>query len=65
LSRPPQGFDPAHELIEDLKRKDFVCTATLSEDLVCAPDFQKTVLKHFALAAPMIDWLCGALDLDF
>ncbi|MGH8455528.1 MAG: DUF2461 domain-containing protein [Stenotrophobium sp.] len=65
LSRPPQGFDPAHELIEDLKRKDFVCTATLSEELVCAPDFQKTVLKHFALAAPMIDWLCGALDLDF
>ncbi|TXH03882.1 MAG: DUF2461 domain-containing protein [Nevskiaceae bacterium] len=65
LSRPPQGYDPRHELIEDLKRKDFVCTATLSEEQVCAPDFQKTVLKHFAGAAPMIDWLCGALDLDF
>ncbi len=24
LSRPPKGYDPAHPLIEDLKRKDFV-----------------------------------------
>lgn len=65
LSRPPAGFDAAHELIEDIKRKDFVCTASLSEQQVCAPDFQKTVLRHIAAAAPMIDWLCGALDLDF
>lgn len=65
LSRPPQGYDPQHELIEDLKRKDFVCTATLTQDELCAPDALKTVLKHFALASPMLDWLCGALDLDF
>jgi uncharacterized protein (TIGR02453 family) len=65
LSRPPLGFDPAHELIDDLKRKDFICSARLSDEQVCAADFQKTVLKHFASAAPMIDWLCGALDLDF
>lgn len=65
LSRPPAGYDPKHELIEDLKRKDYVCTATLSEEQVCSPEFPKIVLKHFATAAPMIDWLCGALDLDF
>lgn len=65
LSRPPQGYDPAHELIEDLKRKDFVCTATLTQDDLCAPAAVKTVLQHFALASPMLDWLCGALDLDF
>jgi uncharacterized protein (DUF2461 family) len=65
LSRPPAGYDPAHELIEDLKRKDYVCTASLSEEQVCSPDFPKIVLKHFTTAAPMIDWLCGALDLDY
>lgn len=65
LSRPPQGYDPQHELIEDLKRKDFVATASLTEAQLCAPDAMKTVLKHYAQTAPMIDWLCGALDLDF
>lgn len=65
LSRPPQGYDPAHELMSDLKRKDFVCTAELTQAQLCAPEAMKTVLKHFALAAPMLDWLCGALDLDF
>jgi uncharacterized protein (TIGR02453 family) len=65
LSRPPQGFDPAHELIDDLKRKDFVCTAKLDDEQLLSPDFQKIALKHFSTAAPMIDWLCGALDLDF
>ena len=65
LSRPPLGYDPEHELIEDLKRKDFVATAELGEADVCAPDFIKTVLRHYALMAPLADWLCGALDLDF
>lgn len=65
LQRPPQGYDPAHELIEDLKRKDFICSASLTEQQVCSADFPRIVLKHFALAAPMLDWLCGALDLEF
>lgn len=65
LARPPQGYDPAHELIADLKRKDFVCTAQLEEAALCDAAAMKTVLKHFSLAAPLLDWLCGALDLDF
>lgn len=65
LSRPPQGYDPKHELIEDLKRKDFVCMAPLNEDQLAAPDALKTVARHFTLAAPLVDWLCGALDLEF
>lgn len=65
LKRPPQGYDPTHELIEDLKRKDLVASAALSDAQVCAPDFPKTVLAHYRQIAPMLDWLCGALDLDF
>ena len=65
LSRPPQGYDPQHELIEDLKRKDFVCGASLTDAQLCESDAMKLVVKHYAQAAPMVDWLCGALDLDF
>ncbi|GAC1631879.1 MAG: DUF2461 domain-containing protein [Nevskia sp.] len=65
MKRVPLGFDAAHELIEDLKRKDFVCSAPLGDEALCAPDLPNTVIKHFKLTAPLIDWLCGALDLDF
>ncbi len=32
LKRPPAGYDPAHPLIEDLKRKDFIAVATLTRE---------------------------------
>jgi uncharacterized protein (TIGR02453 family) len=65
LTRPPAGFDPQHELITDLKRKDFVCTAGFDEAQACKPGFLKFVVDRYRLMAPMNDWLCGALDLDF
>ena len=65
LQRPPQGFDPAHELIVDLKRKDYIGSAKLTQAQVCADDLLQTTITHYKALAPMIDWLCGALDLDF
>ncbi len=65
LSRPPRGYDPAHELIEDLKRKDYVCSAQIDDAVLCAPGLVKVLIRHYSTALPMIDWLCGALDLEF
>ncbi|HEX4872143.1 MAG TPA: DUF2461 domain-containing protein [Nevskiaceae bacterium] len=65
LQRPPQGYDPAHELIEDLKRKDIVASAPLSDAQICAPDLLEQALAHYQALAPLLDWLCGALDLEF
>ncbi len=65
LQRPPQGFDPAHELIEDLKRKDYVGTAQLTQEQVQSAELMKIAIAHYTALAPMLDWLCGALDLDF
>lgn len=65
LKRPPQGYDPAHELIEDIKRKDFVCVAPMPDALLLRADLSRQIIRRFVLAAPMIDWLCGALDLEF
>ena len=65
LQRPPQGFDPAHELIEDLKRKDYIGSAKLTQAEVCSDELLPLVIAHYKALAPMIDWLCGALDLEF
>ncbi len=65
LQRPPQGYDPAHELIVDLKRKDYVGTSELTQAQICAPDFLSTAITRYKSLSPMMDWLCGALDLDF
>ena len=65
LSRPPRGYDPEHELMVDLKRKDYVCSTQLDDAALCAPGLVKLLIRHYTTAEPLIDWLCGALDLDF
>lgn len=65
LARPPKGYDPAHELIDDLKRKDFIASAQIEDPVLLRPDLIKQLMARYALMGPMLDWLCGALDLDF
>lgn len=65
LVRPPRGFDPAHELIDDLKRKDFIADCALDDETFLRPDLPAVLMRRFRQLAPMNDWLCGALDLDF
>jgi uncharacterized protein (TIGR02453 family) len=65
LSRPPKGYDPQHELIEDLKRKDYIVSTRLSDEQLMAPDLAKQLLKQYRPVVPLYDWLCGALDLEF
>lgn len=65
LSRPPRGYDSAHELIDDLRRKDFVASAQIDDAELLRADLPKRLIARYALAAPLLDWLCGALDLEF
>jgi len=65
LKRPPRGYDKDHPLIEDLKRKDFIAFAKLSQEQVLAPDFMKLFANHCRAGAPFIRWLCGAVDVAF
>lgn len=65
LARAPRGFDPAHELIEDLKRKDFVASRTIDDDVMLGPRLRHVVADDFARLAPFVDYLCAALDLEF
>ena len=65
LTRPPRGYDPAHELIEDIKRKDFVATQHFSDAEAISAQLPKIVIEGCKGIAPMIDYLCAALDLEF
>jgi uncharacterized protein (TIGR02453 family) len=65
LSRVPRGFAPEHPLIDDIKRKDFTAWATFDEDTACGPRLREHVAQRFRGLAPMVDYLCAALDLEF
>jgi uncharacterized protein (TIGR02453 family) len=65
LTRPPQGFDPRHPCIEDLKRKDFVVMNGLSEEDVCASGFMDDFAEMVRAASPVVSFLTDAIGLPW
>ena len=65
LTRPPRGFDPGHELIADLKRRSFAAVQGIPEALACSDELRPFVVDTFRRIAPMIDYLCAAVELEF
>ncbi|SFK83502.1 DUF2461 domain-containing protein [Rhodanobacter glycinis] len=65
LVRPPRGYDPEHELIDDLKRKDFAAGESIDEALACSAELLPRTVESFKRIAPMIDYLCAAQELEF
>jgi uncharacterized protein (TIGR02453 family) len=63
LVRPPQGFDPGHPLIDDLKRRDFTASARLTQARVTAPGFLEDYVGTMRAGLPFMRFLCEALDL--
>lgn len=64
LTRPPRGYEPGHEFIADIKRKDFLAGVPFTEAEVCAPDFLDRYLDACRTVAPLLDFLAYALDFD-
>ncbi|MGA7096165.1 MAG: DUF2461 domain-containing protein [Acidimicrobiia bacterium] len=65
LKRPPKGIDPDHPLIEDLKRKDFIGSKRLTQSQVTSADFIDMVESDFRRATPFMEFLCGAVGVEF
>ncbi|MDP1635361.1 MAG: DUF2461 domain-containing protein [Gallionellaceae bacterium] len=65
LANAPRGFAKDHPLVEDLKRKDFICLAPLSETTVTSGKLRTQVVERFRQAAPYMRFLCQALELRF
>lgn len=65
LVRPPRGFPADHPLIEDLKRKDFTAGYVLDDEVVLGPRLRQAVVSGFKGVAPLVDYLCAGLELEF
>jgi uncharacterized protein (TIGR02453 family) len=61
LKRPPQGFDPDHPMIEDLKRKSFTASKRLTDKQVTGPDLMKSFTGACREIAPMMGFLSSAV----
>jgi uncharacterized protein (TIGR02453 family) len=65
LKRVPQGFPPDHLWAEDLKRKDFYIGTDFTDAQVLAPDFIEQVTAACQQAAPLVKFICKALELPW
>lgn len=65
LKRPPSGFSKDHPLIEDLKRKDFIATRTLTEKQACQADFLARFEAFCQQTSPFMELLTRSLGLAY
>jgi uncharacterized protein (TIGR02453 family) len=65
LKRPPAGFDRDHELIEDLKRKDFIAYTDLTEAQVVGDAFLDEFVALCSDAADFMRFLCDSARVPY
>lgn len=65
LKRAPKGYDPGHPFVEDLKRKDFIASTTLSQDEACASNFIDRYASTCQKATPFMAFLTTAIGLPW
>ena len=65
LKRPPTGFDPENPLIDDLKRKDFIATANLTQGFVTSTTFIDDYTALCKKGTPFMRFLCEAVSVPF
>jgi uncharacterized protein (TIGR02453 family) len=65
MKRPPQGFPADAPFVDDLKRKDFIASANLSQSEVLRADFPQHAVSLLKRTVPLMSFLCAALDLEF
>ena len=65
LVRPPRGFDPEHECIEDLKRKDFIAVAEFDDGDALQANFVDRYARTCRGLADFNRFLCVALGVPF
>lgn len=65
LSRPPRGFDAAHPLIDDIRRKSFIAVREIETEACLAPGFADDVASSFEAGEPLMRFLCKAVGVPF
>jgi uncharacterized protein (TIGR02453 family) len=65
VKRPPKGFDPNHQFIEDLKRKDFTSGFPFKNAVVTGSKFRGEFLEASKALNPLNEFLAKALRLPW
>ncbi len=65
LTRPPRGFDKAHECIDDIKRTSFIAVKDMAVESCLNPRFQQRVETAFKAAEPYMRFLCKSVNVPF
>ncbi|NQV56507.1 MAG: DUF2461 domain-containing protein [Rhodospirillales bacterium] len=65
LTRPPKGFGADHPLIEDIKRNSFFAMRHEKPAITRSSKFLDEIEDTFKAAAPLMRFLCRALDVPF
>ncbi|MDO5504746.1 MAG: DUF2461 domain-containing protein [Pseudoxanthomonas suwonensis] len=65
LVRPPRGFPPDFPYLDDLRHKNIVGERPLEDALFTGNALRRTLERDLQALAPVVDYLCAALDLDF
>ena len=61
IRRVPRGF----RFIDDLRHKNFVAVRAIDDATMAGPRLRATLEKDLRALAPLVDYLCAALDLEF
>ena len=65
LRSAPKGFKPDHPMIEDLRRKDYIGKAPLSQEEVTGPKVVKIFEEKCRAGSSFVRFLCATLGLPF
>ena len=65
LKRAPKGYDPEHPLIDDLKRKDFIASTSLTEVEACEADFIDRFADMCRTTSPFMAFLTTVIGLPW
>lgn len=57
LTRPPKGFPAEHPGMDLIRCKQWGLSTTLPTETAVQPKFADTIIRHFKLAAPIVDAL--------
>lgn len=65
LITAPRGYAKDHPLIEDLRRKDFIAIAHVSDEFMCSKNLISQVAQYFSDASGFMQFLCKAQGIRF
>ena len=65
LVRNPPGFPADFRFLDDLRHRNFVALRAIDDATMAGPRLRATLEKDLRALAPLVDYLCAALDLEF